>query len=48
MRRDLALDKAAPRVRVRDVLAVVALALPMLAIMAAPLLVVLAVLHAVL
>ena len=39
---------AAPRARVRDVLAVVALALPMLAMMAAPLLVVLAVLHAVL
>lgn len=48
MQRDLGLDKAAPRVRVRDALAVIGLALPMLAIMAAPLLVVLAVLHAVL
>jgi hypothetical protein len=35
-------------VRVRDVLAVLALALPMLAIMAAPLLAVLALLHALL
>jgi hypothetical protein len=48
MRHALGLDAAAPRVRLRDAIAVIALALPMLAIMAAPLLAVLALLHAVL
>jgi hypothetical protein len=48
LRRDLGLDAARPGIRVRDAIAVTALALPMLAIMAAPLLAVLAVMHALL
>jgi ubiquinone biosynthesis protein Coq4 len=48
MRAELGLDAAPSRVRVRDALSVIALAMPMLAIMAAPLLAVLALLHAVL
>lgn len=46
MRHTLALDGAAPGVRARDALAVIALGLPMLAVMAAPLLGLLALLHA--
>lgn len=48
MRAELGLAAAAPRPRTRDLAAVVSLALPMLAVMTAPLLAVLAVLRALL